>query len=188
MLQVVASVARLAVGLLLTNSAIAKLRARAAFFSAVAGYSLVPVRLARSIAFAVLLVEAVTGGSLLAGLDPFVVCSAAACLLVLFGLAVSWELAHGRRIECGCMGAGSGEISWRIPIRNVLIAAVMVASAVAAGNIAAASFFVFPSRALVAEFLAAAALLATYAIGVGYRALLLRARALERIRKELLLP
>lgn len=119
-------VVRVGGALLLASAARHKLRDRAGFRAALAGYGLLPER---SVPFAAGLLVA---GELSIGLALLATPRAgiaAAALLALYALAVGVNLARGRRdIDCGCGGAPQALSAWLVA-RNVVLAATFAACA-----------------------------------------------------------
>jgi uncharacterized membrane protein YphA (DoxX/SURF4 family) len=112
---------------------LSKVGRRREFERAVAGYGLVPAHFAPFIAAALPPLE-LGGGMLLAlGLGVSPAALTLAVLLAIFALAVSANLARGRRIDCGCFGAGIPRtITWRTVARNVTLGAMAVVVGLAA--------------------------------------------------------
>ena len=68
---------------------------------------------------------------LLAGVATAVSAALAAAALLVFSAAVAVNLARGRKIECGCFGGASPrQITWRLVLRDILLAATAVAISV----------------------------------------------------------
>ncbi len=118
---------------------VAKLRSRPEFEQAVMNFQLVPDSVSRRIARLLPWVEIGAATLLGVGIAITPVAAAVALLLCGFTVAISINLARGRKIECGCFGAGaSGEVTAASLARNlllilmtVMVAAVPVTSAAA---------------------------------------------------------
>jgi hypothetical protein len=126
-----ALVLRAGLALLFAATALAKLRDLAGFAAAVAGYRLLPERLARAAALGFVAVELVLAAGLcVPALHAFASLGAAA-LLVVYAAAIAWNLARGRRdIDCGCGGPfGRQTLSEGLVLRNLVLAAAALASA-----------------------------------------------------------
>lgn len=111
--------------LLLGGSALSKLRDPAAFAGAVAGYRLLPLRLATPAAAAFVAAELVlAAGLLLPATAPWAAVGAAG-LLTLYSGAIAVNLLRGRRdIDCGCGGPlGRRRLSAALVVRNALLIA-----------------------------------------------------------------
>jgi hypothetical protein len=116
---------------LLASAALAKLRDPGGFAAAVAGYRLLPERLAGAAAVGFVAAElALAAGLWLAPLREVAGLGTAA-LFALYGAAIAVNLARGRRdIDCGCGGPlGRQALSEGLVARNALLAAVALASA-----------------------------------------------------------
>ena len=118
--------------LLLASGAIAKLRDRASFRAAVEGYELLPARAIGPAAAAFPLAEAALAIALALPASIGVRGAAlvgAAGLFLVYGVAIAWNLARGRReIDCGCGGAAA-----HVPLSGWLVArnAILIAMALA---------------------------------------------------------
>jgi hypothetical protein len=120
-----------ALALLFLGAARHKLRDRAGFRAALAGYGLLPGGLLPAVAWLLPAAELAIGAGLLAPGAGAAAARAAAALLALYAGAVLAALAAGRRgIDCGCAGpAGSRPIGPSLVARNaVLVAAALAAS------------------------------------------------------------
>jgi hypothetical protein len=118
-------------------SAAPKLRRPAAFCVTVARYELVPGRLARPVALAVIAIEAFLAVCLLSGALLTVAVPLAIVTVLGFGAASAINLRRGRDIECGCFGNPSERVSVRSLARLGLVLAAAVALAALAGSEAA---------------------------------------------------
>src|SRR5438445_228092 len=92
--------ARLALGSTWVVAGIAKLAQRGSRGDSVAEFGLLPRRLADAVGRALPWAELALGLLLLAGLWTSAAAAASAALLVAFTLAISINLARGRRVEC----------------------------------------------------------------------------------------
>ena len=112
---------RAGLAVLFAASALAKLRDRAGFAAAVAGYRLLPERLAPPAATAFVAAELALAGALCAPSLRVAAAVGAAGLLLLYAFAIAWNLARGRRdIDCGCGGPFGG--AGRQPLSEALVA------------------------------------------------------------------
>lgn len=119
---------------LLASTALAKLRDLGGFAAAVAGYRLLPDRLAGLAAVGFVAAElALAAGLWLAPLREIAGFGAAA-LFALYGAAIGVNLARGRRdIDCGCGGPlGRQALSGGLVARNALLSAAALATALPA--------------------------------------------------------
>jgi hypothetical protein len=128
---------RAGLALLFAASALAKLRDPAGFAAAVAGYRLLPERLARPVAAAFVAAELALAGALCAPALRATAAFGAAGLLLLYAFAIAWNLARGRRdIDCGCggpFGGGRQPLSEALVVRNLVLAAAALAGALPLG-------------------------------------------------------
>jgi hypothetical protein len=120
-----ALVLRAGLALLFASTALAKLRDLAGFAAAVAGYRLLPERLARAAALGFVVAELALAVGLLAPARHALASLGAAALLLLYAAAIAWNLARGRRdIDCGCGGPfGQQTLSEGLVLRNLALAA-----------------------------------------------------------------
>jgi uncharacterized membrane protein YphA (DoxX/SURF4 family) len=124
-----ALVLRVALAWLLVAGGVAKLRDRAGFRAAVEGYEVLPVRAVAPAAIAFALAEFGLGIALFAAPHPAVVLGVAA-LFGLYGVAIAWNLARGRReIDCGCGGGAHVPLSGWLLARNALLVGAALACA-----------------------------------------------------------
>jgi Methylamine utilisation protein MauE len=122
---------QLSLGVVFGLAAIPKLRDRATFTRTVARYRLLPRRLTRPFAAAVIATESFLAVAFLTGWLLPVALPAAATVLTLFAVAVALTMRRGRRIPCGCFGGESESISGRSLARlGTLLAGVVVVAAV----------------------------------------------------------
>jgi len=122
---------RSALALLFAASAFAKLRDVDGFAAAVAGYRILPARLARPAALSFLALELALAPALLSPPLRAAAGLAAAALLGLYAFAIAVNLVRGRRhIDCGCSGPdGRQAISGPLAARNALLASAALALA-----------------------------------------------------------
>jgi Methylamine utilisation protein MauE len=122
---------QLGLGVVFLLSALPKLRDRKTFARIVARYRLLPRRLARPFALAVIATEAFLAAAFLTGWLLPIALPLAAAVLVLFAAAVALSLRRGRRIPCGCFGGEDESVSARSLARlGTLLAAVVVVATV----------------------------------------------------------
>lgn len=133
MIEEAAIALRFALGTIFFLSGIAKLLNLDAFERVVREYQVGPANVSRFVAMAIPPTEAILGGCLLVGIVLRPAAIAVTALLIVFSVAVSANLARGRRIACGCFGTISQrEISLFAVIRNlVLIGFALIVSWVA---------------------------------------------------------
>ncbi|MGH7288377.1 MAG: MauE/DoxX family redox-associated membrane protein [Myxococcota bacterium] len=122
---------RSALALLFAASAFAKLRDVDGFAAAVAGYRILPARLARAAALVFLALELTLVAALLSPPLRAAAGLGAAALLGLYAFAIAVNLVRGRRhIDCGCSGPGGRQaISGPLAARNALLASAALALA-----------------------------------------------------------
>ena len=142
-----ALVLRFLLGAVFVLAGTGKLRHRAAFARAVANYELVRPALARAAARLIPPLELLCGVLLLLGAATRVAAAVVGLALVGFAIAISANLARGRRIECGCSSAvAPRQIGWSLVLRNALLAAAAVLVAVVGSYALALDNLVFNSR------------------------------------------
>jgi len=126
---------RCALALLWLAAARHKLRDRARFRAALAGYQLVPPAAVRALASLVAIGELALGLSLLVPGTGAAPALATGALLALYAIAISANLMRGRRaIDCGC-GARPQPLGEGLVVRNaVLVAIALVAALPASGR------------------------------------------------------
>jgi uncharacterized membrane protein YphA (DoxX/SURF4 family) len=109
---------------------LAKDRDRDALAEAVERYRVVPQRLVGPLAAALPPVELALAFALALGIWPEVAGGVTTVVMVAFGCAVAWNLLHGRQFDCGCGLSNETPISWRIVMRNTLLAFVALGVAI----------------------------------------------------------
>lgn len=133
---------RVLLGLVFLRAGLAKLQNRQHFVSAVLDYRILGPRSSELVGRWLPVAEGVLGGLLLLGLAQTWVATALGGLLVVFGGAVSWNLIHGRAIDCGCGGPGAPkQITWGTVARNMSIAAMAAVLAVRPSNLLSLTSF-----------------------------------------------
>lgn len=120
------AMAAAALALLMLHAAWAKLADRATFAGHLAAYG-VPGTAIGALAVALPALEA-TAGLLLATPWRAAGAALAALLLVTYAAAMAWQLARGRRPDCGCGGAPL-QVSWALVGRNLVLAMVAAPAA-----------------------------------------------------------
>lgn len=163
-----ALLARLLVGGVLIVAAVAKMRAgRAQFFRSVYAYDLLPRRATWALAHALPSIELAVGVLLVLGVFAPASAAASGALLLTFTGAVAISLLRGRDQPCGC-GGDLRPVSWRLVVRNLVLAAISVALATAgAGSLSLdRAVSVTPSVAPVAVAIAAIVCLSSAWVGV----------------------
>lgn len=101
------------------------------FTEAVDRYGIVPRPLVAPLAIVLPFVELGLGLALAAGVWLVVAGCVAAVVFAGFGGAISWNLAHGRRFDCGCGVGGDAPLGWSLVLRN--LALTILAAAIAVG-------------------------------------------------------
>lgn len=123
---------RFILALVFVLAGLAKLSSSSEFLQAVSNYELLPERWVSPVAKWLPWLE-LTAGLLLGVGILTTVAFALAAMLLSFSLAVSVNLARGRRIDCGCFGsAAPRRISWGTVGRNLALA--LLAFLVAVGS------------------------------------------------------
>lgn len=152
----IAYAVQLVLGVVFLLAALPKLRDRKTFARIVARYRLLPRRLARPFAFAVVASESFLAVAFLTGWLLPIALPLAAAVLLLFAAAVGLSLRRGRRIPCGCFGGEDESVSVRSVARlGALLAGVAVVAAVR------------PSGVTVAALVGEGAPALRYLVGVG---------------------
>ena len=122
--------ARWVLTLILAHSAYAKLKDRKQSVARIAEYGILPRAVLTSFAAALPIGELGLAIAMAVGLLPPVAGGLVALLFLTFAGAVSWNLSRGRTFDCGC-GTSSRQISWRLVLLDLGLAAV--GAAIAAG-------------------------------------------------------
>lgn len=143
----------LAVLFLITG--LAKVKHIKAFSEAVDRYGIVPRLLVAPLAATLPFVELGLGLMLAAGAWLLVAGSLAAVLFAGFGGAIGWNVAQGRRFDCGCGVGGGAPLSWGLVLRNFVL--IILATTIAVGPSSALALW--PGSAVPAHSPAATALL-----------------------------
>jgi len=127
-------IASFAVGLTFLVSGASKLRTPGPFVLAVLEYRVLPARLARIYGRALPFAEVICGLALVTGLWPVAAGGFAMILFASFLVAVTINLARGRRLDCHCFGSDRGEpIGWTTLLRLGVLLPCAVAAAVGRG-------------------------------------------------------
>lgn len=142
---------------LLLHAAAAKLIDRADFRRHLHDYR-VPGALADALSWALPVAEAALAIGLVSPARAWVAWVAAAWL-VMYALAMAWQLIQGRRLDCGCGGAPL-QVSWWLVARNAVLAALAAfggadlgsARALGAADLAVAAAAVLLATLLYAAF------------------------------------
>ena len=95
----------------------------------IAEYGLVPAPMRPAVARGLPLIEVAVGVCLAAGLWPAAMGWIAACLLAGFAFAVAWNVAHGRRFDCGCGAIHGSDISWALALQDLVLMGAALAVA-----------------------------------------------------------
>lgn len=133
-LAVIVVALRLTLGAYFVLSGAAKLaQGMANIQRSIAGYYLVPQRLAAAIGVVLPPVEVAVGLAVLSGLAIRPVALVILALLSVFTGAVAFDLLRGEQHECGCLGdLTERKISWGIVLQNAVLAIGAVGIATAA--------------------------------------------------------
>ena len=138
---------RFLLALVFLTASLPKLAAPNDFRRALRNYQLVPLRLVRPVATWLPRFELALAVALLVGVAAPITASLTATALLVFSAAVAFNLARGRKIECGCFsGSSPREITWRLVLQDVVLAASAIGVATEAppmwaGNESFAVFF-----------------------------------------------
>lgn len=112
-----------AVALILFSAAWHKFSEPHTFLAALAGYRIVPAGLLDAMTRLVPTLEAVLGIGLLIPYSRRIALIGASTLMLLYALAIAFNLLRGRSyIDCGCGGTAQ-PLSWALVVRNAVIAA-----------------------------------------------------------------
>lgn len=118
---------QLTLGFVFLAAALPKLRRAALFATTVADYRIVPTRLARATAFALIVTESFLAFAFLSGWLTAVSFPMAAAALIAFSLAVAINVRRGRDVPCGCFGSPQEPISKRSLVRLAALGAALCA-------------------------------------------------------------
>jgi hypothetical protein len=122
--------ARLFLGVVFLSASIPKLFAAREFRRALTNYQLLPVWLVAPVGTWLPRFELLIAAALLTGVAITITATIAGLALLAFSVAVGVNLARGRSIECGCFGGASPRrITWRLALRDVVLAAAAFAVA-----------------------------------------------------------
>lgn len=128
-------VLRVSLGAICLWAGAEKVRGLNTFANGVAGYRLLPLRLVRPVAYAVVFVELAVGLLLVANVVPVVAAIGAIALFAAFAVALGTSLVRGDRGPCHCFGASDAEaISPLALIRALALAGGAVVTLVLAGR------------------------------------------------------
>ena len=124
-------IVRLAFGWVFLASCIDKYLHWERFSQALGAYRLVPERLVMVACGVVVALESAIGIALLCGIANSQAAIAGAALLCAFALGMAINLLRGRRnIDCGCaVGAAAQQLEWKLVVRNVASASVLLLAA-----------------------------------------------------------
>lgn len=138
---------RFLLGFVFLLASVPKLLAPHEFRFALRNYGLLPQRLVGPAAVLIPLVELLCATFLLLGVGVPIAAAFVGCLLALFSAAVAINLIRGKQFDCGCAGlVAPRRISWRMILRNGLLAAVAVWLAVRPPRGASILVAPWPSR------------------------------------------
>ncbi len=139
--------ARWALACVFVLAAVVKLGRPGEFAESLMRYPLLRARLVVPVAVALPWLELSLGVALAVGLEVAIAALSSAGLLLAFTAAMSVSLARGRTFDCGCgLRSGPSELSWRLVLRNVVLAATAVAIAAGPSGDLAASAGWAPTR------------------------------------------
>ena len=102
-------VLRVSLGVICLWAGAEKVRGLNTFAHGVAGYRLLPLRLVRPVAVAIVLTELAVGALLIADVVPLVAAAGAIALFAVFAVALGASLLRGDRGPCHCFGASDAE-------------------------------------------------------------------------------
>jgi len=181
----IASVTAIGVGFVLVVAALGKLRDPDDFARAVRQYRVLPPTLGDIYARLVPFAEVLCGLALIAGRWPHATSALAALLFSSFLLAVSFNLARGRSLDCHCFGSHHGEhLGWTTVVR---LLALLAGVAVVARWAAPGWLFAHPSAVIPALSLGAGCALALYLLGaipLGWEAFRALPQESSRVRSQ----
>ena len=115
---------RWVLGLVFVRAGGMKIRAARSLEQSVASYGLVPAFLHRPVARSLPIFEVCLGAACLLGVLPTVAGWVASMLLLGFACGVAWNLARGRRFDCGCGRTHDRPISSGLAVRDLALAAI----------------------------------------------------------------
>ena len=124
MVDALAVVGRVSLGLLFLYAAYWKLRSPRAFVVLTVDFRVLPRAASRLLGWWLPYVEAAVGVALVIGFLVRPASIVGFALLASFSLAVIINLLRGRRLKCGCFGASSSEIGPFTVVRNGVLIAV----------------------------------------------------------------
>ena len=137
---------RVVLGALLLIAGITKLTGRAAFYSAVTDYDVLPSALARPFALLMPWLETTLGALLLLGLGTVPAAALAVPLFGSFSIAIGVNILRGRHFDCHCFGsAHSDRIGWPALLRSLALAGAALFVAAGASRFGALDAAVFGS-------------------------------------------
>lgn len=102
---------RLFVGGLFAYAAIPKIAEPLAFATSIAHYDLLPNALVNVFALVIPWLEILCAVCLIVGYRIRTNALLTAAMMVMFTSAVAWAVAHGLKIDCGCFGEGSSDVT-----------------------------------------------------------------------------
>jgi hypothetical protein len=111
----------LAIGIVYSISALAKMLSPNEFAHAITQYKILPSSLSRSASIVVMLLEFCLAFSHLTGLLLAVGATMGIAMLIGFMVATTIKLKRGERIPCYCFGPGGEPISYRTLVRTTLL-------------------------------------------------------------------
>ncbi|MGG4445696.1 MauE/DoxX family redox-associated membrane protein [Brevibacillus porteri] len=119
---------RLILAFLFLSTFVSKISDMGTHLSIVRAYQIIPYSWSKSFTYMDLVLQAAVAISLLIGLFTTLGLSLAVLLLGAYTLAISINLARGRKkISCGCGGmAGNHFLSWKLVLRNLVFISLAV--------------------------------------------------------------
>jgi predicted ribosomally synthesized peptide with SipW-like signal peptide len=121
---------RWVLGIVFVTAGTAKVGAGRSLEGTIAEYRILPGILHRPVSTALPAFEVFLGGAFMLGVAPTIAGWTASGLLFGFGGAVAWNVARGRRFECGCGTTGQATIGSGLVLRDLILAAIAAAVAV----------------------------------------------------------
>lgn len=112
---------RLVLGAMFLYAGIVKIADPAAFAQAVANYRILPLALVNAAAVILPWVEVLAGASLVLGLFLPGGSLLTAGLLLIFAVALGFDLWRGIDISCGCFGTSEARVTWLYVLRDAAL-------------------------------------------------------------------
>ncbi|KAB2921258.1 MAG: hypothetical protein F9K22_14225 [Bacteroidetes bacterium] len=110
------------IGVYFMSVAILKIVSFEEFVQAVKNYDLLPTAVLVHFSILIILIELIGGGALVLNICVTFVSRALAGTLIMFTIAVCFNLIRGTIVDCGCYGSAmSDAIGWRHVLQNVVL-------------------------------------------------------------------